>query len=237
MYAKKIRVALFSGLILATLLYPVGANADSKKNQGQSSAARSVDSTSSCTMVNSKDQDQLFTRSNVLKDGTTGKAYFQKNSTVGQEARVLIKKLSNKNKFSSPAIAATLTTALNTFETTRTNALAAYNNTAIALLNSCTTNIAPFKNTLNTSIAAAKATLDAVTTNAASTTLQIQNANDAYKSAVQLANTTYLNAIQPIVTIFRNGMNLAQVTFVNVLQQADQLLRSAIQIARIPNKK
>lgn len=242
MNTKKIGTVLFSGVFLATMLYPAGAMADSNKNKSQTNkseaqenAVRPIDTNTTCVTPKSKDQDEIFTRSNVLKEGLTGKAYFQKNSRVGQEARVQIKKLSNKNKNSAAALA-TLSTALNTFETSRTNALNAYNNTITALQISCNSNIATFKNTLNASVAAAKATLNTVLTNTASTTIQIQNANDVYKAAVQLANTTYLNSVQPAVTIFRNGSSLAQLTFVTALQQADQILSSAIQMARLPKK-
>ena len=239
---RKIGTVLFSGVFLAAMLYPVGAIADSNKNKSQNNkneaqmiAVRSIDTKTTCVTTKSKDQDEIFARSNVLKDGLSGKAYFQKNSRVGQEARVQIKKLSNKTKNSS-AVLATLSTALNTFETNRTNALNTYNNTITALQISCNSNIAPFKNTLNTSIAAAKATLNTVLTNTASTTVQIQNANDAYNSAIQLANTIYISAVQPAVTIFRSGSSLAQLTFVNALTLADQILSSGTQIARLPKK-
>jgi hypothetical protein len=242
MNTKKIGTALFSGVFLATMLYPVGAMADSNKNKSQNNkneaqviAGRPIDTNTTCVTPKSKDQDEIFTRSNVLKEGLTGKAYFQKNSRVGQEARVQLKKLSNKNKNSAAAFA-TLTTALNTFETNRTNALNTYNNTITALQVSCNSNIAAFKTTLNASVATAKATLNTVITNTASTTIQIQSANDTFKSAVQLANTAYLNSVQPAVTIFRSGSSLAQLTFVNALTLADQILSSATQIARLPKK-
>ena len=186
-----------------------------------------------CTKTLSKTEENQFKESGMSKSRTQGLVPSEMSSSKAREAQTVIRKLTAKNTPAATAAAAVLTTALNTYNTSRTTAITTYNNMATVLKSQCESELVPFKATLATAATTAKNTLNAVTVNAASTTMQKQSARVAYNAAITLANTTFVNASKVAVTSFQNQMNLAQVNLFNASQQADQILKNAVQTAKL----
>lgn len=237
MKTSKKSIAALSALLVLVSLSSQNAYADNDKNKGKSDkkeVTSQENKNSYCAKSLTKTEENQFIAAGMMKNRMQVFVPNPMVSSIARDAQSLIRKLSSKKaQASGAAAAATLKTALNTYNTTRANAITTYNNTAATLKTQCDTAVLPFKTTLNAALVAAKNAFDLVNTNVASTPAQIDAARAAYNAAVALANTTFVNATRTAITTYQTQMNLAQTNLFSASTQAGQLLKNAIQTAKL----
>lgn len=237
MKTSKKLIAALSALLVLISLSSQNAYADNDKNKGKSDKKEVMsqeNKNSYCAKSLTKAEENQFIAAGMMKNRMQVFVPNPMVSSIARDAQSLIRKLSSKKaQASGLAAAATLKTALNTYNTTRANAITTYNNTAATLKKQCDTAVLPFKTTLNAALVAAKNAFELVNTNVASTPAQIDTARAAYNAAVALANTTFVNATRAAITTYQTQMNLAQTNLFSASTQAGQLLKNAIQTAKL----
>lgn len=228
-------MVVFGTIVFLASLSSQSAYADKDKNDKKLTAPLH-DMKDYCSKSLAKVDEKKFKEFGIEKNLKKELQSPQTPSGKGHDAQSTIKKLVAKNTPAATAAATTLTTALGTYSTSRVGAITTYSNLATALKSQCEGTIAPFKVTLNTSVTGAKNTLKAVDENLASTPIQKQDARSSYNVAITTANNAFIASSQPAITSFQNQMNLAQVNLFNSVEQADQILKNAIQMAKLALK-